>query len=397
MPSVERSGALETRGAISRFRAPLTRRADGHEEEVAVDVETEARTSPSPSLGMTNLVARPADHDSPTDRELVLRILREYFAATSGDDADARYHWLYLSNPHGTARTYLAIDQTTGAPVGITSLFPRRVRVGVHDAIGAIGGDAFVTPSHRRRGIVTALHRLAHADLGDQLAFMFGPPEPNNLRALLQAGAKLTGAVRRYTRALRIDGLGPRGARYASILRPLAKLFAPPKSPFSVETIREPFDPRVDAVWQSLLDRSESARRVIPVRDAAFYAWRFGASAPGRQRGVVVLDGAAPIAVGAIERAGDRAAIVDITCSELRFRSVVRALLQGCGDASAVDIQIHAPSAIKQAALASLGFVPRGTKAFQVQSKDSFEHHALVTTPSAWHYTWGDGDVDHVL
>lgn len=396
MIRVERSGPpAELPGGMHRLQVSLDEAPLPLTSPTAAELAQ--RSGEGPSLGLTNLVIRAADHGSPTDRALVLHILREYFAATSGDNADARYQWLYLSNPHGIARTYLACDETTGAPVGITSLFPRRVRVGAHDVMGAIGGDAFVTPSHRRRGIVTALHRLAHADLGDQLAFMFGPPEPNNLRALLQAGAKLAGSVRRYTRPLRIDGLGTRGTRYVSALRPLAKLFASPTSHLAVDAMREPSDPRVDVVWRALLDRSESARRVVPVRDAAFYAWRFGASAPGKQRGFVVLDGAVPIGIAAVERNGGRAAIVDVTCSSFRFRRVVRALLQACGDANAVDLQIHVPSPMKQAALVSLGFVSRGTKPFQVQSKDSFEHHALVTTPSAWHYTWGDGDVDHVL
>jgi hypothetical protein len=374
-------------GAGARGRAPARKEREG--SHLVADADAAARSVPA-------VVVRAADHGSPSDRAVVLRILREYFA-TKGDDADARYRWLYLSNPHGIARTYVACDDSTGAAVGVTSLFPRRVHVGEHEVMGAIGGDAFVTPSHRRRGIVTALHRLALADLGERLAFMFGPPEPNNLRALLQAGATLTGSVRRYTRPLRIDGLGTRGARFGAVLRPLATIFSAPESRLSVEPMRTPFDPRVDVVWRSLLECGESARRVLPVRDASYYAWRFGSDAPGRQRGFVVLDGAAPIAVAALERARSRAAIVDVTCRPLALRGVVRALLQACGDADAVDIQIHVPSPMMETALASLGFVPRGTKPFQVQSKPSFEHHGLVTTPRAWHYTWGDGDVDHVL
>src|SRR6185369_10435684 len=124
-------------------------------------------------------------------------------SAIGGPDPVRRYRWLYLDNPHGIARTYAAIAKT-GAPVAITSLFPRRVQVGSRVLTGAIGGDAYVTPRFRRRGLATDLHRLALASMDDGLSFMFGPPEPNNLRALLTAGSTITGAVRRYARPLRI-------------------------------------------------------------------------------------------------------------------------------------------------------------------------------------------------
>jgi hypothetical protein len=350
---------------------------------------------------------RRANHGDPKDREVTLAILREYFATIpGGEDSEARYRWLYLDNPAGLARTYLALASATGAAVGITSLFPRAVQVAGERAIGAIGGDAFVTPSFRRRGIVTQLHRLAREDLDRDLAFMFGPPEPNNLRALLQAGAEITGSVRRYTRALRADGLGPTAARFP---RPVSKavtwLLGAPRSKLTLEPLdlrdrQAGLDPRVTEVWEKTLEATKDQRLVVPVRDAPFYAWRFGRSVAGRQLGHVVLDRGKPVGVVALERSepgGRRVGIVDLTCPPASFRAVLRAVLHACRDADAVEIQIHVPSRAKEAKLASFGFIPRGTKPFQVQFKERSADRALITRPNAWNYMWGDGDVDRVL
>jgi GNAT superfamily N-acetyltransferase len=342
---------------------------------------------------------RRADHDDPRDRAVILAILREYFATIpGGGDGDARYRWLYLDNPSGKARTYLALASATGEAVGITSLFPRTVQVAGERATGAIGGDAFVTPSFRRRGIVTQLHRLAYEDLDRELAFMFGPPEPNNLRALLQAGAEITGSVRRYTRALRAKGLGRGATRFPTRLKNAVSWFlGPPRSKLTLEALDGTLDTRVTEVWEKTLLATREARLVVPVRDAAFYAWRFGRSPSGRQLGYAVLDRGKAVGVVALERSGGRVGIVDLTCPAASFRAVLRGVLHACKDADAVEIQIHVPSRIREANLASLGFLSRGTKPFQVQFKETYAARDVITRADAWNYMWGDGDVDHVL
>jgi hypothetical protein len=257
-----------------------------------------------------------------------------------------------------------------------------------------------VTPSFRRRGIVTQLHRLAHEDLDRDLAFMFGPPEPNNLRALLQAGAEITGSVRRYTRALRAKGLGRTAERFPRrLLDTLTWFLGPARSKLTLELLAPRPDPRVTEVWHQTLKAVKSERLVMPVRDAPYYAWRFGRSVAGRQLGYAVLDRGKPVGVVALERSQDgrRVGIVDLTCPPPAFRAVLRGVLHASRDADAVEIQIHVPSRLKEANLTSFGFVSRGTKPFQVQFKESYSGRALITQPDAWNYMWGDGDVDHVL
>jgi hypothetical protein len=341
-----------------------------------------------------NYRVKQIDHSDPADRRIILPLLKEYFEAIPGMDAEMRYRWLYLENPAGVARTYAAC--VGDRAVGITSLFPRAVRVGDRDAVGAIGGDGYVTPSFRRRGIVTALHREAAVGMDARLSFMFGPPEPANLRALLHAGAVVTGAVRRYTRPLSARVLWrhtPRGA----IAGVLDSLLRPRPSNLHTEKLGAAPDARVDVVWNATLRAAGLQREVVPVGDAAFYAWRFGVAAGGRQEAVLVLDGKQPVGVAALERHEGRGAIVDVTCPRASFRRVVHALVVSLAETDAVDIQVHVPCPLRELALYTLGFVPRGTKLFQVQLRADDPARALLARPTAWKYMWGDGDLEHIL
>ncbi len=341
---------------------------------------------------------RRIDHANPEDRARTLAILREYFASTPGSpDAATRYDWLYLKNPSGVARTYVACAKDTGAAVGITSLFPRAVQVDGARLTGAIGGDGFVTPAFRRRGIVTKLHKMAHTDMNDGLSFMFGPPEPNNLRALLQSGANIIGGVRRFVRPLKTRSLTRRRLP-GLVTDTLDSLLRAPASRLKVELLgdeRNEPDPRVDEVWRAAATEPRVAHDVVPVRDAAFYAWRFGSTLP--QRGFIITEDGRPIGCAALERLAGHVAVVDITCTSKRFKRVLGAILSACKGDDAVSVQIHVPSRRKELSLLASGFVPREEKPFQVQLPGDHANHATLTRPSAWHYMWGDGDLIDVL
>jgi GNAT superfamily N-acetyltransferase len=343
---------------------------------------------------------RAVDHERHADRKRVLAILREYFTVEQdfAEDVEARYRWLYLDNPHGVARSYVAVTPDEGRVIGITSLFPRIVQVGTRRTMGAVGGDAFVLPPFRRRGVARALHRLALQSFDQQLSFMFGPPEPHNLLALLQAGARVVGSVRRYRRPFSLAGFGRAGLLLAPASRVSHRLLAPARSPWTIAPLGPDPDSRVDVVWSQVAAVVARDHLVVPVRDAAFYAWRFGLCPANRQHGYAVLDERdRPVGLVALERSEDgRVGIVDFTCTPEASWGVLGAVLYACRDASAVDIEIHVPARRLQATLAALLFVPRprATKGFQVQAR---ENDPLIVRPSAWSYMWGDGDVERVL
>ncbi|HWL86053.1 MAG TPA: GNAT family N-acetyltransferase [Polyangiaceae bacterium] len=366
------------------------------------------RTSRPPS---EDIVCRRVDHHDARDRERALGILREYFASIGeAGAADARYAWLYLANPALAARTFLAADRNTDEVVAITSLFPRPVWVRGQVFLGAIGGDGYVTPRYRRRGIITLLHRDALALMNERdepVSFMFGPPEPNNLKGLLRAGASLVGHVQRFVRPLGAAGFGARAARWNM---PLAKtvpwtswLLSPRKTKLRLLELGDRPDARVDHIWQRTVDALAGTEQVVPVRDATFYAWRFGSGNGNgnrekkRQCGYLVLDGEEPVAAVALEREDGRVGIIDVTAPPRSLMRAYRAILDACRDADAVHVEVHTPAPWLQAMLFSLGFLPRARKPFQVHVGPHHPAHDALIRPEMWRYMWGDGDVTRVL
>jgi RimJ/RimL family protein N-acetyltransferase len=311
---------------------------------------------------------------SARNRDDVLHLLAEHMPGT---DVARRHAWLYEQNPHGRAVTMVAYDQQTGEPLGMTSVFPRRVIAAGRTVSGCIGGDGYVRPKARRRGVATAIHRAALAAMREGgIALMFGPPEPYNLRALERAGARVVTHVRRYARPRPVHGL----------LRRLSCFGA-------LSTVRlspiEGYDRRVEQVWEASIDGA----MVAPVRDAAHYAWRFGKCPSGAQRAFVVLEGGRTAGICVLERRAGKAAVVDMLAPAASYARLLRAVSDAC-DAEAMTTQLneHGPAA---ASLLGAGFLPRESKPFQVLADPGAG--VAIFDAARWYYTWGDGELDRVL
>jgi GNAT superfamily N-acetyltransferase len=310
------------------------------------------------------------------DRPTVLHLLAEYLPFA---DVEARYEWLYVRNPHGAAATFVAVDPDTGTPMGLTSLFPRRVLVDGKVRLGSIGGDGYVRPAYRRRGVATALHRACRAAMCDGgIEFMYGAPEPNNLIALLRAGSAVATQVRRYGCPSRLQ----------RVMRSLPRLGVLPR-PELVPL--DGLDRRVAALW----DLAASGSRVIPVRDPAYYAWRFGRTPTRAQRAFALLEGGRAAAVCALERAGGRVAVVDLLAPPGRLAATLRAVaLAADAEVLTMAVNEHGP---ETETLWRAGFMARESKEFQVLAPAGHPAAWALYDASSWYYTWGDGDVDRVL
>jgi hypothetical protein len=209
-----------------------------------------------------------------------------------GPVAEVRYRWFYRQNPHGAARTFVARHLPSGRVVGCTSLFPRRIAIGAGEALAALGGDAYVLPEMRRRGLAKRLHEATLATLGDEVAFMFGPPAPDNLRVLKRVGSQEVRALRHFTCPVRgawvADWLRHRpgegtllhrlgelvpGELVASVFDGLQRAAA---LRFTAHR-RRPLLPvaRVDGRFDDLWLRARPQLQVAPVRDSAYLQWRF--------------------------------------------------------------------------------------------------------------------------
>jgi GNAT superfamily N-acetyltransferase len=313
------------------------------------------------------------------DRSTVLALLAEH---TPGADVAHRHAWLYESNPHGAAVTFLAFD-AGGTPMGLTSLFPRRVVVKGEVRMGAIGGDGYVRPAFRRRGVATALHRACLALMeesllrGSGVEFMYGGPEPTNLVALERAGSRTITRLRRYSRSGPLQALfrlgGAMRGRSRTRLAPL-----------------EGADARVGEVFVG----AAAGAAILPVRDPEQYAWRF--RTPSRaQHPFAVMEGDTVTAICALERKGTQVAVIDFLAPREGWSATLRSAANAAGGDTLTTITTDgSPSAVD---LLYAGFVPREGKGFQVLAP--IDHPALPTllNPASWQYVWADGDLDHVL
>jgi len=323
----------------------------------------------------------------PKDVEVILSLLREHLG--DGHDVAARYEWLYRNNPHGEAVTFLAFDRATNTPAGLTSLFPRYVWVKGKKLRGSIGGDGFVRPRFRRRGIATALHRACLHSMDDgPVELMYGPPEPTNLAALVRAGSKIVCQLRRFVRPLDAGRLVP----VAALSAPLTRLLQPKRSPLRLRPLTSHDLPSVDRIWE----RAARDLDVAPVRDARFYDWRFHRCLGGKQRPYVVWDGDRRLGLCALERGKGRTVICDIVAERRDYEAVVEAICFHCKDDEAIEVRLN-----ERGPIASLlwrkGFVPRDRKAFQVLVDPKHPSAHQLYRAQAWYYTTGDGDVESVL
>jgi hypothetical protein len=335
----------------------------------------------APAVGAERVPVRTARvrRAAPADRGTVLELLGEHLP---GVDVARRHAWLYEGNPHGRSVTMIASDPTTGEPMGLTSLFPRRVLVAGKERLGSIGGDGYVRARFRRRGVATALHRacvdaMAAGERGGPVGFMFGGPLTNNLKALLRAGSRLVGNLQRFSRP--------------AIAQRAALALAGDRSATHLEEITWEHVPALDALWQAAKDD----RLVMPVRDAVHWLWRFSDTPAGVQRGFIMIEGAKPIGAVAIELREDCAAIVDLLAPRGHLTRALWAAALACGRRT-VTMQVNQGSPLV-APLLACGFFPREKKGYQVLASGDDGDATSLFDRRRWYYTWGDCDGDRVF
>jgi GNAT superfamily N-acetyltransferase len=352
---------------------------------------------PGPTSARSRFEIRRAEDE---DRDGLLSLIGKLYSG----DSIARYEHLYRSNPHGAALTWLAIETTSGEAVACTSLFPRRVHVAGRQRVGSIGGDCYVEPRVRRQGLAVALHRASLAEMREGgVDFMYGPPVPNNLAALLKAGSTLVGEYRRWVRPLNsrasICGTlsrGPRSlvARVIGVpLRVLDRMGRSSLRGFSIDEIV-----RFDAEFDELFDRVAPTHTIAGVRDSGYLTWRY--AAPRRQVPLAVRHHNKLVGLVVIEMDQERAALVDVFTStdaastDVALRLAMEyAVARGC-----YSIEVNATERSPVARrLARFGYISRDARGFQVAVSPLDEQVNVLVAAPAWHLMEADKDLDTVF
>ena len=340
-----------------------------------------------------------AGHDN---REQIIDLMGKIY---SGDMA-ARYNWLYAENPHGEASTWIAIERVSGEAVGCTSIFPRRVMVQGQERSGGIGGDCFIEPRVRRQGLATALHSMSFAQMRERgIDFMYGPPTPNNLGALVKAGSHLVTNYRRWVRPLTSRGayraafsrVPTKGqAQLASIpIMVLDRLTKSDSKGFTLEEVSA-FGDEFDAMFE----RSVREHGVVCSRDSQYLTWRYLEAPAHRQTPLAVRRKGELVGFIALERAGEFAAIADLFSApnpkliDAILQLVIEyALAAGC---SILETSSTQESAFSRR-LRRHGFIGREERGFQVAVQDADSHVDVLIDAQSWHFTEADQDMDRVF
>ncbi len=333
------------------------------------------------------------------DEERVLELI----ARTYPGDARARYAWLYRGNPHGRALTWLAVERASGALAGGTSMFPRRVLVEGRERTGSIGGDCYIDPSVRRRGIATALHRRSFAEMADGgVSFMYGPPVVANLRALLKAGSRAVAHFRRFARPL--TGSGAYRAAFSRAASGVeARLAGLPivaldwwhggnTLGLSVERVRE-----FGAEFDTLFERVAATHTIVCVRDRAYLTWRYLASPGGQQQPLAVRRRGELIGLIGLEVVNGHAEVIDFFTAAVAeaIDATLSALILYARRAGCGTVEVNLVQGSRAARrLWRFGFIPRPGRVFQVAAVPDDPQRRTLLTAAAWHFTEADQDLE---
>lgn len=127
-----------------------------------------------------------ADH--PTFRDGV-KLMQENFPDASATSPDF-LRWLYLENPYGKAKGYLAYDGET--PVAQIFLAFQGARLGKRAETVAVAVNGCTASTHRRQGLYEKIFRLLIEDARrDGLPFILAFPNPSTRNGVLKAGLQI--------------------------------------------------------------------------------------------------------------------------------------------------------------------------------------------------------------
>lgn len=301
-------------------------------------------------------------------------------------DPRARLDWLYRANPGGRALTWLVEEETSGQIAGMTSFFPFRLWLDGREVKGALGGDGYVRPAFRRRGLGGMLHEASRRAMTEHgIRCMYGAPGPMNVTPLKHGGSREIGAVARWMRPLRGRALMRRPAMDALV----ALLLRPRFGAAHLEPMRRD-DRRVDAIWAA----SRDDLRLAAVRDAAFYTWRFLDAPAHKQDAFVVVHRGRPVAACALERLARGVRIVDLIAPADAWGTAIHTIAAHASrlGADLVDIKLMAFDG-RRRRLWRHGLVERESKPYLVMVPEG-DDRSPTLDPARWFYTGADSDLD---
>jgi hypothetical protein len=141
--------------------------------------------------------------DLKRDRALIIETVARYLAPQSDE---GRFEWLYLRNPAGPARAWLARDEATATVIGMAAAFPRDLQVGESVEKAWVLGDFCIAEHARSLGPAVKLQRacldIVESGTGS-LCYDF--PSRQMMAVFRRLGIGLFKELVRWAKPLRVD------------------------------------------------------------------------------------------------------------------------------------------------------------------------------------------------
>jgi GNAT superfamily N-acetyltransferase len=318
----------------------------------------------------------------PSELPQLLELLAEHMPDR---DVRAKWAWIYQGNPEGAALTWAAFDEASGELAGASSYFPVRMWIEGEVVRGAIGGDGYVRPKFRRRGIAAKLHAALRGEMPKHgIEVMFGAPAAANITPLQGGGSQLITDYVRYVRPLTASAIDPRAAFADPIAR---RLFGPRAGSACLQPLAAR-DPRADEVWA----QTRGELGISVVRDATFLDWRFSQSPRGVQPAFVVVDEGRAIATCALQECSDRLLIVELCAPASAWGKALSAILGRAAHLQSVEIWLLREEA-ERLHLWRHGFIARDARPYLAVAREGSQRPALFDA-RRWSYTNAAVDID---
>jgi hypothetical protein len=139
--------------------------------------------------------------DPISDRALLMDLLSRNLSPDAGG---RRFEWLYLENPHGPARAWIATEESTERGLGAAAAFPRRLLVRESVRLGYVLGDFCIDQHHRSLGLALQLQRVCLEQIGSTpLAYDFPSERMMAIYRRMQVSA--AGQLVRWAKPLRTN------------------------------------------------------------------------------------------------------------------------------------------------------------------------------------------------
>lgn len=336
------------------------------------------------------------------DRRGVEQLYRRTFGIEAADRVRLRWDWSRRNPANGGNDAPYWIVREGPTVIAACPLMPVRVSIRGLDAEGAWTADPLVVAERQRQGLGEALLRNwdRHAgvalgvNLSDGTRFLLGKlhwPPPTHVPCLVKPLSRR--ALRRPHWPVAINRL------VSAITLPFVRLVALPR-PLreQVEMVRR-FDRGLDTLWERVAPRLDLAVR----RDAAYLNWKY-IEPPHVRYSIAILrrdDEAHGYAVyrHMREPQGRVTQIVDFLTDpddERGLKTLLRWIDREARAEDSDKIRCYVQHARYRRVLRRSGYfvvksqVQLNAKVNAVQVPPDF-----YDEPDGWHFTWGDGDLDH--